>query len=55
MIIQIKVTDSHAKLIKYYLARRYKTRSTVKVETLCRIAILAEVAESAKDELKGLK
>jgi len=52
--IEIAFTDEHAKRIRHYLQLRYKSGKAAKLEKLCCVAILTEVAASAKAEAEDL-
>jgi hypothetical protein len=51
MRIELKFTDDHARRIRYFLGKRYKSRKTTKLESLCRMVILTEVSRAATAEL----
>lgn len=49
MKIEISVRDSDARIWEYFLRKRYKKKASLK--TLCRVAILREIASEAKRDI----
>lgn len=52
MIIEITVRDSDARIWKYFLGKRYKSKAGIK--RLCKLAILTEVAKEAKKDVPDI-
>ncbi len=51
MQITLRFRADDARIVAYYLRRRYKAKSTAKLERLAMVAIRREVANEAQKEL----
>lgn len=53
--VNIVFSDDEERQIGYYLRKRYRKNKRTNMNSLCKIAILTEMANSAKNELLKLE
>lgn len=53
--IEIKVTDKNARLIRYFLGRKYNKDKRTSLRKLCNIAIAREVRQQAEKDVEDNK